>query len=48
MLIAPAAPAATAMHSTAANANTRFMWTGATIRPIAPGEYDEADDAGLE
>ncbi len=36
MLIAPAAPAATAMQSTAATANTGFRWPGATIIPTMP------------
>ncbi len=36
MLIAPHAPAATAMHSTAVNASTGCRWPGATSRPISP------------
>ena len=36
MLIAPDAPAATAMHSTAVNASTGCRWPGAISRPTRP------------
>ena len=36
MLIAPQAPAATAMHSTAVNPSTGFIRPGATSSPISP------------
>ena len=36
MLIAPHAPAATAMHSTAVKPSTGCRWPGAISRPISP------------
>ena len=48
MLIAPAAPAPTAMHSTAVDASTRMQMARREIEPDAAGEDDERHDPRLQ
>ncbi len=47
MLIAPHAPAATAMHSTAVKPSTGCRWPGAINRPISPVNTTSAITRGL-